>query len=175
MKYNKIIFINSLVILVLLYNPTYGQSKSKEALGNSIVESILNNDLNSFKSLLLPKKVVFNFQENIDIEISDKEVRDSLMTQYEATYDHMVIPRYEKNFQEIVNLNETNDLDWSDLNFMILYKASSKGEEYIPFFIHTKLNNSDYSHFYFSAVRYNGKWYLSGNMEITKDEKYAPK
>lgn len=175
MKYKKIIFINSLVILVLLCNPIYGQSKSKEALGKSIVASILNNDLDSFKSLLLPKKVVFKFQENRDIENSDKEVRDSLMAQYEAAYDHMVIPRYEKNFQEIVNLNETNDLDWSNLNFMILYKASSKGKEYIPFFIHTKLNNSDYKHFYFGTVRYNGEWYLSGNMVITKDEKYAPK
>ena len=175
MNYRKIIFINSLLTLVLLCNPIYGQSKSKETLGNSIVESILNNDLDRFKSLLLPKKVVFKYQKNNDLENSDKEERDSLMAQYEAAYDHMVIPRYENNFQEIVNLNETNDLDWSNLNFIILYKASSKGEEYIPFFIHTKLNNSDYNNFYFGAVRYNGEWYLSGNMEITKDEKYAPK
>jgi len=174
MKYRKIIFINSLLTLVLLCNPIYGQSKSKEALGNSIVASILNNDLDSFKSLLLPKKVVLEFQENNDLENSDKEERDSLLTQYEAAYDHMIISHYESNFQEIVNLNETNDLDWSNLNFIILYKASSKGEEYIPFLIHTKLNNSDYNHFYFEAVRYNGKWYLSGNMDISKGEKYAP-
>lgn len=175
MKYRKIIFTTSFLTLVLLYNPLYAQSKSKEVLGNSVVASILNNDWDSFKSLLLPKEVVLKFQENKDPEDFDKEVRDSLMVEYEAAYDHMVIPRYEKIFQEIVNLNEANDLDWSHLNFMILYKAASKGEEYIPFFIHTKLNNSDYNHFYFGAVRYNGEWYLSGEMEITKDEKYAPK
>ena len=175
MKYRKIIFVSSLLTLALLCNPIYGQSKSKEAIGNSIVASILNNDLDSFKSLLLSKEVVLKFQENNDPENSDKEVRDSLMAEYESAYDHMVIPRYEKNFQEIVNLNQANHLDWSNLNFIILYKAASKGEEYIPFFVHTKLNNSDYNHFYFDAVRYNGEWYLSGNMEITKDEKYAPK
>ena len=175
MKYRNIIFINSLLALVLLSIPIYGQSKSKEALGNSIVASILDNDLDSFKSLLLPKKIAIKFQENIDLENSDEEVRDSLMTEYEAEYDHMVMPRYEKNYLDMVNLNEANNLDWGNLDFMILYKAASKGEEYIPFFIHTKLNNSDYKHFYFGAVRYNGDWYLSDNMEITKDEKYAPK
>ena len=175
MKYRNIIFINSLLALVLLSIPIYGQSKSKEALGNSIVASILDNDLDSFKSLLLPKKIAIKFQENIDLENSDEEVRDSLMAEYEAEYDHMVMPRYEKNYLDMVNLNEANNLDWGNLDFMILYKAASKGEEYIPFFIHTKLNNSDYKHFYFGAVRYNGDWYLSDNMEITKDEKYAPK
>ena len=175
MKYRKIIFTTSILTLVLLYNPLYAQSKSKEVLGNSIVASILNNDWDSFKSLLLPKEVVLKFQENNDTKNSDKEVRDSLMAEYEAAYDHTVIPRYEKSFREIVNLNQANDLDWSNLNFVILYKGASKGEEYIPFFIHTTLNNSEYNHFYFDAVRYNGEWYLSGNMEITKDEKYAPK
>ena len=175
MKYTKIVLANCLMILVLLYNPIYGQSKSKEALGNSIVASVLNNDLDSFKSLLLPKKVVLKFQENNDLENSNPEKRDSLFVKYEAAYEQSVIPRFENNFREIVNLNQAHDLDWSNLNFMILYKAESKGEEYIPFFIHTKLNNSDYKHFYFEAVRYNGEWYLSGNMEITKAEKYAPK
>ena len=175
MKYRKIIFTTSLLIVVLLCNPIYGQSKSKEVLGNSIVASILNNDFDSFKSLLLPKEVVLKFEHNYDLENSDQEVRDSLMAKYEAAYDHKVIPRYEENFREMVSLNKANNLNWSNLNFIILYKAESKGEEFIPFFIHTKLNNSDYNHFYFGAVRYNGEWYLSGNMEITKDEKYAPK
>ena len=175
MKYTKIVFANCLITLVLLCNPLYGQSKSKEALGNSIVASILNNDLEGFKSLLLPKKVVLEFQENNDLENSDPEKKDSLLAQYEAAYEQSIIPRFENNFREIVNLSQANDLDWSDLNFLILYKAESKKEEYIPFFIHTKLNNSDYKHFYFEAVRYNGEWYLSGNMEITKAEKYAPK
>lgn len=175
MKYTKIIFINALFALAVLYNPIYGQSKSKEALGNSIVTSILNNDIDSYKSLLLPKKVVLEFQDNNDLENSDPEKRDSLLAQYEAAYEQSVIPRFENNFREIVNLNQVNDLDWSNLNFVILYKAESKGEEYIPFFIHTKLKNSDYKNFYFEAVRYNGEWYLSGNMEITKAEKYAPK
>lgn len=175
MKYTKIIFANCLITLVLLCNPIYGQSKSKEALGNSIAASIINNDINSFKSLLLPKKVALEFQENNDLENSDPEKRDSLLSEYEAAYEKSILPRFENNFREMVNLSQTHDLDWSNLNFLILYKAESKGEEYIPFFIHTKLNNSDYKHFYFEAVRYNGEWYLSGNMEITKTEKYAPK
>ncbi|MEN8126139.1 MAG: hypothetical protein ABFR32_13545 [Bacteroidota bacterium] len=155
-------------------NYIHGQSKSKEELGNSIVESILSNNIDSFKSLLLPKKVVLKLQENNDPEYIDKEERDSLMTQYETAYDNMIIPQYEKNFLEIVNLNETNEIDWSNLNFVLLYKYSSKEQEYLPFLIHTKLNNSDYNHFYFGAVRYKGEWYLEGKMEITKDEKYAP-
>ena len=175
MTYKTNIIIKFLFIAVIMSNSLYGQRKSKEALGNSIVESILNNDLNSFKSLLLPKEVALKYQENNDLDNSDKEVPDSLMAQYEAAYHQVVIPRYEKNFQEIVSLNQANSIDWSNLNFIILYKASSKGEEYIPYFIHTKLNNTDFNHFYFGAVRYNGKWYLSGNLEITKDEKYAPK
>lgn len=175
MKFRKIIFTTSLLTLILLCNPIYGQSKSKEVLGNSIVTSILNNDFDSFKSLLLPKEIVLKYEHNNDLENSDQEVRDSLMAKYEAAYDHKVIPRYKENFREMVSLNKAGNLNWSNLNFIILYKAESKGEEFIPFFIHTKLNNSDYNHFYFGAVRYNGEWYLSGNMEITKDEKYAPK
>ena len=172
MKYRKIILTTALLSLFLISNHIHGQSKSKEDLGNSLVESILTNNIDSFKSVLLPKKVVLKLQEKNAPE--NKEERDSLMTQYSDGYDNMIIPRYEKNFLEIVNLNETNEIDWSNLKFVLLYKGSSNEEEYIPFFIHTKLNNSDYNHFYFGAVRYKGEWYLSGNMEITKDEKYAP-
>ena len=160
--------------MVLMTNYIHGQSKSKEALGNAIVESIVSNNKEDFKSLLLPKDVALELKENNELENIDKEGRDSLMAQYEAAYDHKIIPRYEKNFQEIVHLNETNQIDWSNVNFIILYKDSSKGEEYIPFFIHSKLSNSDYNHFYFGAVRYKGEWYLEGKMELTKGEKYAP-
>ena len=174
MRYRKTILIITILALFLINSEIYGQSKSKEELGNSIVESIISNNVGSFKSLLLPKKVALNFKENNDLENIDKEERDSLMVNYEAAYDNIIIPRYEKNFWEIVNLNEANKIDWSSLNFIILYKDSSKGQEYIPFFIHTKLSNSDYNHFYFEAVRYKGEWYLEGKMEVTKDEKYAP-
>ena len=175
MKYRKIIFTTSLFALFLLCHPVFAQSKSKEVLGDAIVKSILNNDLAGFKSLLLPRDVALKFQMNHDPEGTDQEVSDSLLAQYEAAYDEKVIPRHEKNFSDMVSLNKAGHLNWSHLNFMILYKAASKEEEYIPFFIHTKLNNSAYSHFYFDAVRYKGAWYLSGNMEVTKDEKYALK
>ena len=156
---------------LVVCNPIYGQSKSKEALGNSLVASIVNNDVASFKSLLLPKEVVLKYQDNHDLENSNSEARDSLI----SAYEHMVIPRYEKNFGEIVALHQANNLNWNNLNFIILYKGESKGEEYIPFFMHTKLNNSEYKHFYFGAVRYQGEWYVSENMELIKEEKYSPK
>ena len=175
MKYRKIIFATSLLIVALLCNPVFAQSKSKEVLGNAMVASILNNDLDAFKSLLLPKEVVLKYQYNDDLENSDQEAQDALRAEHEAAYDEKVIPRYEENFQKMVSLNKAGNINWNNLNFIILYKAESKGEEYIPFFIHTKLNNSGYKHLYFDAVRYKGEWYLSGNMEITKDEKYAPK
>ena len=172
MTYRKIVLLSTLLCLFLINNPLYGKSKSKESIGNSLVESVIGKNINSFKSLLLPKEVVLKLKENDAPE--NKEDRDSLMTQYADAYDNMIIPRYENNFWEIVNLNETNEIDWSHLNFVLLYKGESKDQEYIPFFIHSKLNNSDYNHFYFGAVRYKGAWYLSGDMEITKDEKYAP-
>ena len=175
MRYRRTILISTILSLFLINSDIYGQSTSKEELGNSIVQSILSKNVDSYKSLLLPKEVALNQQENNDLENIDKEERDSLMAKYDTAYDNMIIPRYEKNFWEIVNLNEVNKIDWSNLNFIILYKDSSKEEEYIPFFIHTELSNSDYNHFYFGAVRYNGEWYLSGNMEITKGEKYSPK
>jgi len=174
MRYRKTFLISTILSLFLINSNIYGQSKSKEELGNSLVQSILSNNLDSYKSLLLPKKVALKLKESNDLENIDKEERDSLMAKYDTAYDNMIIPRYEKNFWEIVNLNEVNKIDWSNLNFIILYKDSSKEEEYIPFFIHTKLSNSDYNHFYFGAVRYKGEWYLEGKMEITKDEKYAP-
>lgn len=174
MKRRKIILITSLLALLLTSNYIQGQRKSKEALGNSIAESIVSNDIDSFKSLLLPKNVVLELKGNNDAENIDKEVRDSLMTQYKAAYDHMIIPQYEKNFMEITNLNGTHKIDWSNLNYVILYQDSSIDQEYIPFLIHARLKNSDYNHFYFGAVRYKGEWYVEGKMEITKDEKYAP-
>lgn len=174
MRYRKTILLSTILSLFLFNSDIYGQSKSKEELGNSLVQSISSNNLDSYKSLLLPKKVALKWKESNDLENIDKEERDSLMAKYDAAYDNKIIPRYEKNFWEIVNLNEVNKIDWSNLNFIILYKDSSKEEEYIPFFIHTKLSNSDYNHFYFEAVRYKGEWYLEGKMEITKDEKYAP-
>jgi hypothetical protein len=160
---------------VLLCNPIFSQSKSKEALGNSLVTSILNDDIDSFKSLLLPKSVALKYQENLDLEVNNTKVRDSLMAQYESAYDQIIVPGYEKNFEEIVNITKMKNIDWSNPSYIILYKASSVGEEYIPFFIHTTLNNSDDKHFYFGATRYKGEWYLSCNMDITKEEKYAPK
>ena len=175
MKYRNINLLAFLLTLFLTSNYIHGQSNSKEALGNAIVQSIINNDVDSYKSLLLTKEVALKFQENIYAENMDQKERDSLMDQYDLQYDNMIIPRYEKNFQKIVSLNENNEIDWSTVNFVILYKGSSVEEDYIPFFIHTKLSNSDYMHFYFGTVRYNGLWYSSGEMELTKDEKYAPK
>ena len=84
-------------------------------------------------------------------------------------------PRHEENFWEMVNLNEAHTIDWSQLNFVVLYKYESKEEGYDPFLIHAKLKNSDFNHFYFSAVRYKGQWFLEDKMELTKAEKYAPK
>ncbi len=174
MKYRKIIFIASIVSLFLINNHIHGQSKSKEELGNSLVESILSKNIESFKALLLPQKVVLKLLENNAPENIDKEELDSLMTQSEATYSNIFIPQHENNFWEIVNLTETNKIDWSNLNFVVLYKYSSKEQDYNPFLIHTRLINSDYNHFYFSAVRYKGEWFFEDKMEITKDEKYAP-
>ena len=174
MKYRKIILISSLLSLFLINNHIFGQSKSKEALGNALVESILSKNIDNFKALLLPQNVVFKLLENDAPENMDKEARDSLMAKFEATYNNVYIPQYEDNFWEMVNLNVTNKIDWSNLKFVVLYKYSSKEVAYNPFLIHTKLKNSDYNHFYFSAVRYEGEWFLEDKMEITKDEKYAP-
>ena len=175
MKCRKIILTTSLVSLFLINNLIHGQSKSKEALGNSLVESILNKDIKGFKTLLLPQKVVLKLLEKNTPKNIGKEERDSLKTKSEARYNNIFIPQHENNFWEIVNLNETNKIDWSNLKFVVLYKYSSKELEYVPFLIHSKLVNSDYNHFYFSAVRYKGEWFLEDKMEITKSEKYAPK
>jgi len=174
MKYTKTVLITSIFYLFFINNHLHGQSKSKEELGNSLVESILSKNVDSFKVLLLPKKVVLKLLENNTPENINKEERDSLMKQSESAYDNIFISQYENNFLKIVQLTETNKIDWSNLKFEILYKYSSKQHEYDPFLIHTRLINSDYNHFYFSAVRYKGKWFLEDEMEITKDEKYAP-
>ena len=174
MKYTKIVLITSIFYLFFINNHLHGQSKSKEELGNSLIESILSKNIDSFKVLLLPKKVALKLLENNAPENINKEERDSLMKKSEAAYDNIFISPYENNFWEIVKLTETNEIDWSNLKFEILYKYSSKEPEYNPFLIHTRLINSDYNHFYFSAVRYKGKWFLEDKMEITKDEKYAP-
>ncbi|MFD1314909.1 hypothetical protein [Namhaeicola litoreus] len=174
MQNEKKVLITTLISLFFFSNFIYSQSKSKEDLGNLLVESIVSNDINSFKSALLPKKVVLEFQENNTPENKGKEERDSLMIQQEVAYDQLVMPQLEQNFLDLVKLNETYEIDWNQLKFVLLYKGSSKDEQYVPFFIHSKLNNSDFNHFYFGAVRYKGAWYLTGDMEITKDEKYAP-
>ena len=174
MKYTKIVLISSIFYLFFINNHLHGQSKSKEELGNSLIESIVSKNIDNFKVLLLPKKVVLKLLENNAPENINKEERDSLMKQSEAAYDNRLISQYENNFWEIVKLNETSEIDWSNLKFEVLYKYSSKEHEYNPFLIGTRLINSDYNHFYFSAVRYKGKWFLEDKMEITKDEKYAP-
>ncbi len=174
MKYAKIVLITSILFLFFTNNHLHGQSKSKEELGNSLVESIISKNLDNFKVLLLPKEVVLKLLENNTPENINKEELDSLMIQSEAAYDNIFISQYENNFLEIVKLTETNEIDWSNLKFEILYKYSSKEHDYNPFLIHTRLINSDYNHFYINAVRYKGKWFLEDKMEITKDEKYAP-
>lgn len=173
MKYSKTILLTCLISLFLINSHIHGQSKSKEALGNALVKSILSENLNSFKALLVPQNVALNLLENEAPENNDEEERDELRTASETTYNSVLIPQYINNYWEMVNLNKTNDIDWSNLNFVILYKYASKDEDYIPFLIHSKLTNSDFNHFYFSAVRYKGEWYLEDKMEITKGEKYG--
>lgn len=172
MKSRKIILVSSL-FLFLISNYIKAQTNTKEDLGKALVKSIQDNDLTSYKSLLIPKEVTLSLEEGLDTDDMAQEERDSLMAQYEAAYEANIVPRYEKNFMEMVNLSDSHKIDWTKASFMILYKDSSKGEDYIPFFMHTKLNGSVYKHFYFGTVRYKGKWYLSGNMEITKGEKYG--
>jgi hypothetical protein len=172
MKLGRIILNISLITLFLLQVPVHAQSSSREALGESLVESIKNKDLEGFKSLLIPKEVAVKlFEANLSENTNTKE-KDSLVDQYIAAYESTVVARYEKNFWDLVNLNETNSISWSPLNFEVLYKYESKEDEYLPFLIYTKFNNSDYNYFYVSAVRYKGKWYLEDKMELTKGAKY---
>jgi len=175
MQIRKIILISCLCSVFLMCNAIQGQSKSKETLGNILVESIVKNDINSFKSVLLPKQVVLELHEANDMDGVDAKDRDSVLAQYGTVYDQKTVPRYEKNFKEIVQLSEVNNINWTNLVFMILYKYASKDDDYLPFLIHSKLNGPMYKHFYFEAVRYKGAWYLEGKMEVTKSEKYAPK
>ncbi|MGI9530555.1 hypothetical protein [Lutimonas sp.] len=174
-NFKKAMLIGLLCSVFLIGNLGHAQSKSKEALGNTLVESIVNNDGIRFKSTLLPKAEALKLHEANNLQDIDSKDKDSLMAQYETVYDQKTIPRFEKNLQEMVHLSETNNIDWSKVAFMILYKYASNDDAYLPFLIHTELKNSAYKHFYFEAVRYKGVWYLEGKMELTKGEKYAPK
>jgi hypothetical protein len=175
MKIRKIVLTAFLTTMFLVSGPILGQSKSKEDLGNALVESILTKNVESFKSLLLPQEVVMKLNESNIAEDTGEKQRDSLMSQFNASYKQAILPRHEENFWEVVNLNENSSINWNSLEFVVLYKYSSKVPEYDPFLIHTKLMGPDYKHFYYSAVRYKGKWYLEDKIEITKDEKYAPR
>ena len=72
MKYRKIILISSILALFLINNHIHSQSKSKEALGNALVESIKSKNIDSFKALLLPQKVALKLLENNAPENIDK-------------------------------------------------------------------------------------------------------
>lgn len=63
MKKRKIRLLIAILSLFLMGNILHGQSKSKEALGNSLAESIAGNDMDRFKSLLLPKDVAIKYQK----------------------------------------------------------------------------------------------------------------
>ena len=172
MKLGRIILNISLITLFFLQAPVQAQSKSREALGESLVESIKNKDLEGFKSLLIPKVVAVKlFEANLSENTNTKE-KDSLVDQYIAAYESTVVARYEKNFWDLVNLNETNSISWSPLNFEVLYKYESKEEDYLPFLIYSKFKDSEYNYFYVSAVRYKGQWFLEDKMELTKGAKY---
>lgn len=175
MKKRKIPLFAPLLLMILISAPIQSQSKSKEELGNLIIASIQNKDIDAFKSLLLPTDVVMESLEKDFPENISPEDREALMRQSLETYENAIVPRYEKNFWEMVKLTEAHDIDWSYLNLMILYKYASNDPEYIPFFIHAKINNSVYEHFYFSAVRYKGEWFFEDRMELTKNEKYSAK
>lgn len=172
MKSRKIILSTSLIALLFLQTAMQAQSKSREALGEALVASITNKDLDGFKSLLIPKKVAIKLFETNLSENTDAQEQDSLVNQYIASYESTVVARYEKNFWDLVNLNENNSISWNPLNFEVLYKYESKEEEYLPFLIYTKFKNSDYNYFYVSAVRYKGQWFLEDKMELTKGAKY---
>ena len=172
MKLGKIILTTTLITLFFLQNSVHAQSNSREALGESLVASIKNKDQDAFKTLLIPKNVAVKlFEANLS-ENADSQERDSLVNQYVDSYESTVVARYEKNFWDLTNLSEAESINWSPLNFEVLYKYESNEEDYLPFLIYTKLNNSPYNHFYVSAVRYKGRWYLEDKMELTKGPKY---
>ena len=167
-----IIFTALLVTLFLMQSTIRAQSKSRDALGESLVESIKGKDLEGFKSLLIPKNVAAKmFEANLS-EGTDAKEKDSLVTQYLDSYESTVVARYEENFWELVKLNEAHSISWSPLNFEVLYKYESKDEDYLPFLIYSKFNNSEYNYFYVSAVRYKGQWFLEDKMELTQGAKY---
>ncbi len=172
-EFRKAVLIGFLCLFFMTSSFTYAQSRSKEALGNILVQSIVENDAGKFKSTLLPKEVAMKLYEKHDLQ--DMENKESLLAEYATVYDEKTIPRFENNFEEIVHLSESENINWTRVEFMILYKYASKDDTYLPFLIHTTLAGSVYKHFYFEAVRYNGSWYLEGKMEVTKGEKYAPK
>jgi hypothetical protein len=161
--------------LLFINHVAFGQSKSRQELCNSLVNSIKDKNLDAFKALLLPREVAFELYENGLSEDIGKEERDSQMTQYQSVYENTIVPRYEKNFWDIVNLSTDHHINWSNLDFFLLYKYESKIDQYDPYLIHSRLSNADYKHFYINAVRYKDAWYLEDKMEITRGEKYAAK
>ena len=163
------------LVLAVMISSVRAQSVTKEALGEALTSSIASDDLAAFKAQLLPQNVaVKSIAKNVTESDPDQDI-DSVMAQAESTYEKVFLPRYTANFKAMVDLSKQYGINWADLSFVLLYKYDSPEPDYDSFLMHAKLANGTYKHFYFGAVRYKNQWYFEDKLELTKEEKYAPK
>lgn len=152
----KIKIIISLVLFCSLQT-ICSQNNSIEELGISLLKSVKNDDIITFKSLIIPFEIFASLSNDNN---TSKEYSNDLK-EINRIYDVYFVNGFEDNFNTLKNKIREFNLDLNNLKFKEIKINNSESHKNDPKIIYTKIKNSKLKHFYFYVNEHNGKYYLT--------------
>jgi len=160
-----------LLFTLFICNTTFSQNNSISEIGKTLTESLSENDLTKFKSLLFSKEIFLEImKENIPKE-TNAEDKKNMLESIGKNYESQFTSAFETNFSILRNKVENFEVDLDQLNFEIVKVNNPNAHSNDPKIIHALITHPTFKHLYFYVNEYKRKWYLSmPKIDITESE-----
>jgi len=139
---------------------THTQPKSSQELTASVIESLHEEDFQSFSKLILPREAFLQMlYDKLKNELTGQKLTDVLQW-YKINYNKILLSQYKALYPEMSRKTKERGLKISNpkITLLIPDKESVFVEEKM---VRVLLDGKPERYLYFFAVPYEGKWYLS--------------
>ncbi|MEZ4795990.1 MAG: hypothetical protein R2785_02365 [Flavobacteriaceae bacterium] len=160
-----------LLITLSIFCFGFSQNNSIPEIGKTLTESLSENNLTKFKSILFSKEMFLEIMaENIPKETDEKKKKEILET-IDKNYESQFTSAFETNFSMLQLKLENFDINLDKLNYEIVKVDNPDAHKNDPKIIHASISHPKFKHLYFYVNEYKQKWYLSmPKIDITDSE-----
>lgn len=158
----------------LSFSSVMAQKTDYEVLGNSILVSVVNNDIALFKSLIIPEEVVWENLKKVYGDRWSKEEEEQALKKLSNDYKNTVEKDFLVKFNMMVSKVELFDLKFKDVSYEVLREYDRYDKQMGIQRIFGTINHPKFKYFSFGMIRHNDKFYLvDPRVDISEVNKYS--